>query len=123
MVLVVLHIMNICRLVVDLSAGTVTAAHGQTDGQYMEMWYNVASNGSKVIMGGLDVNNGQSAHQCYNWSMFDYNSTTLDWSKTYKSNNGNGVRGDGVCITNDNNTKNICWIFRRPITATWDYAT
>ena len=90
-----------CRLVVDLSAGTVTAAHGQTDGQYMEMWYNVASNGSKVIMGGLDVNNGQSAHQCYNWSMFDYNSTTLDWSKTWQSNNGNGVRGDGVCITND----------------------
>ena len=67
----------------------------------MEMWYNVASNGSKVIMGGLDVNNGQSAHQCYNWSMFDYNSTTLDWSKTWQSNNGNGVRGDGVCITND----------------------
>lgn len=90
-----------CRLIVDLSAGTVTAAHGQTDGQYMENWFNVASNGSKVIMGGLDVNNAQAAHQCYNWSMFDYNSTTLDWSKTWQSNSGNGVRGEGVCITGD----------------------
>ena len=90
-----------CRLVIDLNAGTIITAVGDTNGRYMEGWKNVASNGSKIIMGGLDAQNVQAGFQTYNWSLFEYNTSTVEWTKTWQSNNGNGVMGEGVCITDD----------------------
>ena len=88
-----------CRLVIDLVNQTIVTALGDTNGTYMEGWKDVASNGNKIIMGGLDSQNVQAGYQTHNWSLFDHDTGTADWTKTWQSNSGNGVMGGGVCIT------------------------
>ena len=90
-----------CRLVIDLTTETIITAIGDTNGTYMEGWKDLDSNGTKIIMGGLDSQNVQAGFQTHNWTLAEYNTGTNDWSKTWQSYNGNGVVGYGVCITND----------------------
>ena len=87
-----------CRILINLPNGTVSA-FGETDGTYQETWDRINTNGTHVIMGGLDSHNVQPGYQTYNWTKLDHSSNTVVWSKTWQSNQGNGVRGDGVCIT------------------------
>ena len=90
------------RILIDLNT-QIMSSIGDTDGTYMETWQKINDNATHIVMGGLDVQNVQAGYQTYNWTKMERDTENIAWSKTWQSNYGNGVRGNGVCII-DNGT-------------------
>ena len=86
------------KFLVDFPNQTILSSIGETDGTYMEQWFDVDQNGTDIVLGGLDVENNQQGFQCYNWTKMNRTTDAIVWSKTWQSNNGNGIAGRGVCI-------------------------
>ena len=86
------------KFLVDFPNQTILSSIGETDGTYMEQWFDVDQNGTDIVLGGLDVENNQQGFQCYNWTKMNRTTDAIVWSKTWQSNNGNGIAGSGVCI-------------------------
>ena len=88
------------RVLIDLNTQTFTSSIGDTNGTYFEMWTKINANDTHIIMGGQDSQNVQPGFQTFNWTKMARDSDNVVWSKTWQSNSGNGVRGEGVCILN-----------------------
>ena len=91
------------RLVVSLVTDAIIWAGGETNADYVEQWENVDTAGLYIGLEGMDQYNAvqTTGYQTHNWTLMDRASSTRRWSKTFQSNNGNGIRGYGIAITTD----------------------
>jgi hypothetical protein len=86
------------RLLIDFTTQSIVSSIGETNGMYHESWDHIDSNDTHIVMSGMDQQNVQVAYQCHNWTKINRANDTLEWSKSWQSNLGNGVIGGGVCI-------------------------
>ena len=79
-----------------LLGSTSMFARGYQNTPHSERWDNVDGDDAYVFMSGMDQSIPQAGYTQYNWSLFVASSDTAYFSKTYQSNSGNGVEGEGV---------------------------
>ena len=89
------------RFVINFTNDNIIWAGGETNSDYTERWDNIDTAGLYIAMEGMDQFNAvqQTGYQTHNWTLMNRASNTREWSKTYQSNNGNGIRGYGVAVT------------------------